>query len=47
MKPWIISIGVIFIIFGVYPPFHLMSLIIGIIIALIGVLLKTKVKKNE
>ncbi|MCK9430209.1 MAG: hypothetical protein M0R17_09420 [Candidatus Omnitrophica bacterium] len=45
MKTWIIVIGIILIIFGFYPPFHLMSIVIGLIVAIVGMIIKNKKKE--
>lgn len=47
MKPIFLTIGIILFIFGVYPPFHLMTFIISLICLVIGIFGKKKEKKNE
>jgi len=45
MKTWIFIIGLIIMFFGIYPPFQLMAVVIGGVIALIGLIIKSKKKE--
>ena len=45
MKVWLFIIGLLLVFFGVYPPFHTITFTIGIILAIVGLLIKNKEKK--
>ena len=46
MKVFLFILGLVLMFFAVYPPFHLMSLAIGLILLLIGIFSKSKEKKD-
>lgn len=46
MKLWLIIPGLIIFLFSFYPPFHLMSFAIGLVVLLIGIFAKPKEKKD-
>jgi len=45
MKLWLIIPGLIIFLLSFYPPFHLMSLVIGGVMIIIGFILKGKKKE--
>jgi hypothetical protein len=47
MKLLIVILGIVLILFGFYPPFQLMSIAIGIVVTIIGMLIKSKKKEPK
>lgn len=47
MKLWLIIPGLIIFLFSFYPPFHLMSLVTGGVMIIIGLILKGKKKEKR
>lgn len=45
MRPIVLTLGILFVIFGGYPPFNLKVVLIGLVIALFGLFSTKKVKK--
>lgn len=47
MKAWVLIIGIVLLFFGLYKKFDLITFILGLIVAITGILLKNKKKEVQ